>query len=55
MIAIDFSQSDVDELSAYPAPVYQSMCSFSCEAPAGVAITADVIAESPTVTLTPVF
>jgi len=55
MIAIDFSQSDVDELSAYPAPVYQSMCSFSCEAPAGVAVTADLLAESPNVTVTPVF
>jgi hypothetical protein len=55
MIAIDFSQSDVDELSAYPAPVYQSMCSFSCEAPAGVAVTSDLIAVSPTVTVTPVF
>jgi hypothetical protein len=39
MIHIAFSQQDVDELAAYPAPVYQSMCSFSCEAPAGVADT----------------
>jgi hypothetical protein len=36
MIHIDFSQQDVDELSSYPAPVYQVMCTFSCEAPAGV-------------------
>ncbi|HEX7642015.1 MAG TPA: hypothetical protein VF450_19540 [Noviherbaspirillum sp.] len=39
MIHIDFSQQDVDELASYPAPVYQVMCTFSCEAPASVSKT----------------
>jgi hypothetical protein len=36
MVNIDFAQQDIDDLSGYPAPVYQVMCTFSCEAPAGV-------------------
>ena len=36
IVKIDFSQQDIDELQAYPAPVYQSMGTFSCEAPAVV-------------------
>ena len=45
MIRIDFSQQDVDELSSYPAPVYQAMCTFSCEAPAGVSQNAGLTGE----------
>jgi hypothetical protein len=36
IVNIDFAQQDIDDLSGYPAPVYQVMCTFSCEAPAGV-------------------
>ena len=46
MVQVDFSQSDIDELTAYPAPVYQSACSFSCLAPAGVAINSDPISDA---------
>ena len=38
-INIGFSQRDMEDFEHYNAPVYQSMCSFSCLAP--VAITTD--------------
>jgi hypothetical protein len=43
LINIDFSQQDIDDLSGYPTPVYESMCIFSCEAPASVSDTVGVI------------
>lgn len=52
MTGIDFSQADVDELAVYPAPVYQAMCTFSCEAPAGVAAPVGRFADAPTATAT---
>lgn len=55
MLNIDFSQQDVDELAAYPAPVYQSICTFSCEAPAGVADMTGQFTDAPQTTITPVF
>jgi hypothetical protein len=55
LINIDFSQQDIDELSAYPAPVYQSYCTFSCQAPAGVADTVAPTTYAPQTNITPVF
>lgn len=55
METVEFSQQDVDELSAYPAPIYQSMCSFSCEAPAGVSAAVGPINEIAPTTITTVF
>jgi hypothetical protein len=46
IVSIDFSQQDIDDLSSYPAPVYQAMCSFSCEAPAGVVDTIGLITDT---------
>ncbi|WP_147432497.1 hypothetical protein [Pararobbsia silviterrae] len=36
MTRIDFSQTDADEMAAYPVPVYQTVGTFSCFAPAEV-------------------
>ncbi|SDH27292.1 hypothetical protein [Nitrosomonas sp. Nm132] len=36
MIKIETSQRDVEDFTSYQAPVYQSMCSFSCIAPAQI-------------------
>lgn len=52
LIQIATSQSDIDELSAYPAPVYESACSFSCMAPAGVADTVDAITDATVIATT---
>lgn len=42
---IGFSQQDVDDLTGYNAPVYQSACVFSCQAPAGVGNSEDSIVD----------
>jgi hypothetical protein len=55
MVRVDFSQQDVDELSSYPAPVYQVMCTFSCEAPAGVSASAAPTGEVANPIIHPVF
>ena len=55
MIQIDFSQQDIDELSSYPAPLYQSMCTFSCEAPAGVSQNVALTNELANPSIDPVF
>lgn len=36
MIKIETNQRDVEDFTSYQAPVYQSMCSFSCIAPAQI-------------------
>jgi len=52
----EFNQQDIDELPpTYPAAVYESVCTFSCEAPAGVADTQPVYVAAPIVTANPVF
>jgi hypothetical protein len=56
MVNIDFVQQDMDELAAYSVPVYQSMCTFSCEAPAGVTDAVSSLSSAdPSVNLTTVF
>ena len=55
MIQIDFAQQDIDELSSFPAPVYQAMCTFSCEAPAGVSQTAALTGDLANPSINPIF
>lgn len=38
MATIEISQQDVEDFTSYQAPVYQSMCNFSCIAPAQIRI-----------------
>lgn len=40
LVEIDFSQTDMDELERYDAPVYQTVGTFTCQAP--IAVTAEV-------------
>jgi hypothetical protein len=39
MVQIEFSQSDIEDFESYNAPVYQTMCSFSCLSPFVVSAT----------------
>ena len=56
IILPEFSQQDVDALPPeYPAAVYESVCTFTCEAPSGVADTQPVYVADPIVNATPVF
>jgi hypothetical protein len=52
MTHIDFQQNDDEEMKAFPVPVYQSVCSLTCSAPAFVTDAVGVISD---VTLTPTF
>lgn len=45
LLHIDFNQTDGDEMSAYPVPVYQSVCTFTCMAPAAVGTAYGVISD----------
>jgi hypothetical protein len=45
MTHIDFQQTDQDEMNGYAVPVYQSVCSLSCEAPASVGTSYGVISD----------
>ncbi|HRQ04351.1 MAG TPA: hypothetical protein PK580_00145 [Nitrosomonas halophila] len=38
MITIEISQRDIEDFTSYQAPVYQSMCNFSCQAPAYISM-----------------
>jgi hypothetical protein len=49
---IDFQQTDQDEMNAYPVPVYQSFCTFTCLAPAAVGTAYGVISD---VSINPTF
>jgi hypothetical protein len=44
LLQVEFSQQDVDELSTYPAPVYQTTGTFTCLAPIAVNVRRDPIA-----------
>jgi hypothetical protein len=45
MTHIDFQQTDQDEMGAYAVPVYQSVCTFTCNAPAAVGTALDLITD----------
>ena len=44
-VNVDFGQQDAEDFETYNAPVYQSVCTFSCTAPVAVGSTNGVIAE----------
>jgi hypothetical protein len=54
MTRIDFSQTDAEDMGSYPVPVYQTVGTFTCYAPAVVGTTADSITEVSS-SLTPEF
>lgn len=52
MMQVEMTQQDMDMLSEFPAPVYQSMCSFTCQAPVRVVTGHDGPVVDVTVTAT---
>lgn len=52
MVRIDFSMSDMEDLEANNAPLYQVMCTLSCEAPVRITQSSDDVITSVTQTFT---
>lgn len=45
MINVEFRQQDMEDFTSYNAPVYQAMCTLTCQAPANIVTNAGVITD----------